>query len=76
MGDRKQELGFLEGFNAGQSGRFYRPASPGKSMKSVEWIVKSNGSSGEATIHAASERAGTVKAIVTLTPAAGTQWHG
>jgi len=66
MGDQEQEIGFLDGFISGQSGRFYRVGSPGKSIKAVEWIVRTDGTSGTATVRATSERGGKAEATVSI----------
>jgi hypothetical protein len=66
MGKPEQELGFLDGFIAGQSGRFYRVGNPGDSIKAAEWIVQTDGTTGTLTVQGLSERAGRTAVEVEL----------
>jgi murein tripeptide amidase MpaA len=56
-GRGEQEIGFLEGYMAGQRPGWGR-AEPAKSIARVEWVVQAHNSSGEVTVVVSSSRGG------------------
>jgi len=59
-GQHSMELGFLDGFMAGQKRQFYRYGTPSRSAAKVEWVIQTDGTAGAVTVQAVSERAGRV----------------